>query len=228
VPPPPPPRIQVRPRVSFEGALVMSRKRWMVPMQLFPQREPHESGADFFLRANRWRHEAGIPETAYISITPMPDPLAPKPDTPAEGESPGDAEAQPDAATVAQPEAAAEAPQAADEEHDEAGDDAAEGGEGADKQAAKPRTPGSRDLHKPQFIDFANPLLVGLLGKMGANLKRYTVDVEERLPSREALPVHDGRAYAAEVVVQLYYPGGTASAAADAQAAEEEHAAALA
>jgi hypothetical protein len=228
----PPPRIVVRPRVTYEGSLVLSRRRWLVPGTLFPQREAHESGADFFLRANRWRQEAGIPETAYVSISPLPEPPAPKPDTPADGEQPdAAAAAQPEAAAEAQPEPVADVAEPAEEEHAEGGDEAAEGGEegeGTEKQAAKRMTPGSRDLHKPQFIDFANPLLVGLLGKMGANLKRYNVDIEERLPSRAALPVHEGHAYATEVVVQLYYPAGTAQPAAGAGAREEDHAAAVA
>jgi hypothetical protein len=68
---------------------------------------------------------------------------------------------------------------------------------------------------------------VGLLGKMGANLKSWQGIVEERLPGREGLPRHQGEAYASEVVVQLYYPAGTASPA-HAATGEEDHAAAVA
>ena len=67
---------------------------------------------------------------------------------------------------------------------------------------------------------------MALLGKMAANLKRYNVNLEERFPSREALPVHEGRSYATEVVVQLYYPAGASPAGAEAR--EEDHAAAVA
>ncbi|MFL5540019.1 MAG: lantibiotic dehydratase [Longimicrobiaceae bacterium] len=243
-PAPPPPRIVVRPRVSFEGSLVLARRRWMIPGSLFPQREPHEAAADFFLRANRWRREAGIPETCYIRINPLPEPPAAKP-----GADPAAAQAEADAAAEAQAAAAAgevpgyEAPaeEHAGEEHEEApqaegaaageGGEAAEGAEGAEggeKTPAKPRTPGSRDLHKPQFIDFGNPLLVGLLGKMGANLKAWQALVEERLPGRDGLPRYEGEAYASEVVVQLYFPAGTAQAEAHAPTGEEGHAAAVA
>jgi hypothetical protein len=69
---------------------------------------------------------------------------------------------------------------------------------------------------------------VGLLGKMGANLKGWQAIVEERLPGRDALPRHQGEAYATEVVVQLYYPAGTTSPAAHATTGEEDHAAAVA
>ena len=233
----PPPRIQVRPRITCGGSLVLARRRWTVPGVIFPQREPHESAADFFVRANRWRAEAGIPETAYLRINPLPDPPSAKP-----GEPAADAQAQADAAAQAQDAALAagevpgyEAP-AADHAEDEHDEPAAEGeaaaaaeGEGAEgeKKPVKPRTPGSRDLHKPQFVDFGNPLLVGLLGKMGANLKLYQAIFEERLPSRAALPSHGGQSFATEVVVQLYYPAGTASAA-HATAGEEGHAAAVA
>jgi hypothetical protein len=238
-PPPPAPKIQVRPRVSYEGSLVLARRRWMIPSALFPQREAHESAADFFLRANRWRAEAGIPETAYVRINPLPEPSAPKPGQPADAAAQAEAEAQQQAAAAADvPGYDAPAAEHADDAHE--GDEAegaepaaAEGeapadgaAEGDAKKTAKPRTAGSRDLHKPQFIDFGNPLLVGLLGKMGANLKGYHAVVEERLPGREALPRHQGEAYASEVVVQLYFPAGTAGAAA--HAGQEEHAAAVA
>jgi hypothetical protein len=228
-PPAPAPKIQVRPRVTFERHLVLARRRWIVPGSLFPQREPHESAADFFLRANRWRLEAGIPETVYVRINPLPDAPQPKPGQPADAA----------AAEQAPAEAAGELPgyegeQAHDEHADEpagegdAGDAPAAEGDAAaegEKKPAKPRTAGSRDLHKPQFMDFGNPLLVGLFGKMGANLKQWSAVIEERLPSREALPRHDGRAFASEVVVQLYYPAGTATPATDRQ---EDHAAAVA
>jgi hypothetical protein len=237
---PPPPRILVRPRMTFEGTLVLSRRRWLVPGSLFPQREPHEGAADFFLRANRWRREAGIPETSYIRINPLPDPPVAKPGDPAAAQAEADAAAEAQAAAAAAGEVPGyEAPAAehADEEHDEGAAAAegapgeaaegAEGAEGAEKTPAKPRTPGSRDLHKPQFIDFGNPLLVGLLGKMAANLKSWQALVEERLPTRDGLPRHEGEAYATEVVVQLYYPAGTTSAD-PAATGEEDHAAAVA
>jgi hypothetical protein len=60
-------------------------------------------------------------------------------------------------------------------------------------------------------MDFASPLMAGLLGRMAAGLQHYQVVVEERLPDRDGLARHDGEAYATELVVQLYFPGGTAS-----------------
>jgi hypothetical protein len=242
-PAPPPPRIQVRPRVTYGGSVVLARRRWMVPAPLFPQREAHESAADFFLRANRWRLEAGIPETCYVRMNPLPDPPKPKPGQPegaAQADAAAQAEAQQAAAAAAGEVPGYEAPVAeqAEDEHeadapeaaaDDAGAEAgAEAEDGAPKPAPKPKTAQSRDFHKPQFMDFGNPLLVGLLGKMAANLKNFHAIFEERLPAREALPVHDGQAYATEVVVQLYFPAGTSGSAAEAANAQEEHAAAVA
>jgi hypothetical protein len=238
-PAPPAPTVNVRPRITYGGSVVLARRRWSVPKALFPQREANESAADFFLRANRFRLEHGIPETCYVRINPLPDPPAPKP---GEAAPAADAEAPPQPMEADLPgyEApAAEAAVAEAEEHDEAAAPAAEGGEGGEggeegkaegdaaKTPAKARTAGSRDLHKPQFMDFGNPLLVGLLGKMAANLKLYSVIVEERLPGRDELArTADGAAYATEVVVQLYFPSGTANTpAADALDPESDHAA---
>ncbi|HEX8905514.1 MAG TPA: hypothetical protein VF771_11760, partial [Longimicrobiaceae bacterium] len=147
------------------------------------------------------------------------------------------AEQQAQAAAAAGEVPGYEAPEQAAEEHEpeapdaEAGEAPAAEGEGAqeagEKKPVKPRTAGSRDLHKPQFMDFGNPLLVGLLGKMGANLKSYNAIIEERLPGRTALPRHEGEAYATEVVAQLYYAAGTASPA-EARDRQEDHAAAVA
>jgi hypothetical protein len=222
-PAPPPPVIQYRPRLTYGGSVVLARRRWIVPAALFPQRRADEGAADFFIRANRWRAEAGIPETTYLRIIPLPEPRPQKPgETPAEaapeppaaGEIPGYEEAP--VVAEAEPEGEAVA-----EEH-EAGPAAAEGAaegapaaEGAQRlglEDKKRRTQPSRDFFKPQFIDFGNPLLVGLLGKMGTGLKAYQGVFEERYPSREQLPRFGDTAFATELVVQLYFPGGTASA----------------
>jgi lantibiotic biosynthesis protein len=226
-PEPPPPAVQYRPRITYGGGrLVLARRRWMVPAALFPQRRQDESAADFFLRVNRWRAEHGIPETAYLRMIPLPEPRAATPgqqapeaaDTPvdAQAEIPGydapapDAEAhdeEPDAAEAAAPEDAADA--------------AAPAAEGAKAADAAKRTQPSRDFFKPQFIDFGNPLLVGLLGRVAAGLKNFQGTFEERYPDRAGLATHDGRAFVTELVVQLYFPGGIAGAAAAAGALAE-------
>jgi hypothetical protein len=104
-----------------------------------------------------------------------------------------------------------EAPEAAEGEAPAADDGAT---------PAAPRTAGSRDLLKPQFIDFANPLLVGLLGKMAANLKQFTAVFEECLPDGAGLARHGENSFATELVVQLNFPAGALLGATPALAGE--------
>lgn len=217
VPEAPAPRIVHRPRITF-GRLVLARRRWTIPAVLFPQRRPEESGADFFLRANRWRVEHGIPETAYLRMQPLPDPKPAQPGAPAQPEPVAEA-----AAEIPGYEGHAEG-EAADPV-EEAGEEPAAAVEGqapdaaAQAAAAKKVTQPSRDFYKPQYVDFGNPLVIALLGRVATGLKNFTAVLEERYPDRGALARHDGEAYATELVVQLYYPGGTAST--PAAAAEE-------
>ncbi len=218
-PAPPAPTIQYRPRITYGGSVVLARRRWVVPSALFPQRRADESAADFFLRVNRWRAEAGLPETAYLRVIPLPEPRPQKAGEPPAGAAPA-------------PEAAAEIPGyeeapavAAEAEADgaaEAHEEEAPAAEGAaDAPAAegeakaperKKQTQPSRDFFKPQFIDFGNPLLVGLFGKVASGLKSYQGVFEERYPGRPQLARHGDASFATELVVQLYFPGGTASA----------------
>jgi hypothetical protein len=192
--PAPAPRVTNRPRIVFGGQLVLSRRRWTVPGVLFPQRAADESPADFFIRAERWRREHGIPEASYLRIHPTMTPRAAEPGSPAEAAPEPEAEL-PGYEAAPEP----EAPEAADGEAPAAEDGAT---------PAAPRTAGSRDLLKPQFIDFANPLLVGLLGKMAANLKQFTAVFEECLPEGAGLARHGENSFATELVVQLNFPAG--------------------
>ncbi|HEU0297867.1 MAG TPA: lantibiotic dehydratase [Longimicrobium sp.] len=219
-PAPPPPAVQYRPRITFAGGLVvLTRARWSVPAALFPQRRADESAAEFFVRANRWRREHGIPEAAYLRVIPLPEPRPRPAGAPQAEEAPAEAPAEIPGYEAAAPEVEAvaeehEAPEAAAEGGEAA---PAEGAEGAAAQEAqKKRTQPSKDFFKPQFVDFANPLLVGLLGKVAAGLKNYNAVFDERYPAREQLARHGDDAFATELVVQLYFPGGTASAAAEA------------
>ena len=231
---PPPPVINYRPRITFGGSLVLARRRWIVPGALFPQRRQDESAAEFFLRVNRWREENGIPETAYLRVMPLPEPrpqragepAAPPVEAPAEipGYEAPAGEAEEQAVDEHEHDEAEAAPVAAEAE---AKDGEAKDGEAKEGDAPagppklgledkKRKTQPSRDFYKPQFIDFANPLLVGLLGKVAQGLKNFSANIEERYPARERLARHDGASFATELVVQLYFPGGTASATADA------------
>jgi hypothetical protein len=230
-PAPPPPTINYRPRITFGGGrVVLSRRRWVVPGALFPQRRADESAGDFFIRANRWRVENGIPETSYLRVMPGTEPRPAQPGQPAgeaAAEAPADAGAEipgyeggaPEAevheeeaeAEAAAPDAAADA--VADGAAADPEDPAAAAAKAAD--AAKKRTQPSKDFFKPQFMDFGNPLLVGLLGRIATGLKHFSAVFEERYPDQAALPRHGDDAFVTELVVQLYFPGGTASAPAE-------------
>lgn len=234
-PAPPPPVINYRPRITFGGGrVVISRRRWVVPGALFPQRRADESAADFFIRANRWRAENGIPETSYLRVMPGSEPRPAQPGQPAgeaAAEAPADAGAEIPGYEGGAPEAevhdeeaepvAAAAPEAAeDAAAEEAPADPAEAAAKA-AEAAKKRTQPSKDFFKPQFMDFGNPLLVGLLGRIATGLKFFSAVFEERYPDQAALPRHGDDAFVTELVVQLYFPGGTASAPAEAGALAE-------
>jgi hypothetical protein len=217
----PPPRIVHRPRISVDGRVLITRRRWLVPAALLPQRTAEEGAADFFVRASRWRREEGIPESCYLRVIPLPDPAARKPGEP-QAEQPDAQEAAMNVGADAPPAAEeAEAPEAA------AAQPAAEGAPAADAAAEGEKAPPmkvttpSRDFYKPQFMDFGNPLLVGLLGKIGGGMKHFNVVFEERLPGPEALPRVNGSAYATEMVIQLNFPEGAASAEAALAAGEE-------
>jgi len=60
-----------------------------------------------------------------------------------------------------------------------------------------------RNLLKPQYIDFANPLLVNLIGHLSTRVGDFVAVFEERYPTADDLPQHNGGAYAAEMVLQL-------------------------
>jgi hypothetical protein len=229
---PPAPAVEHRPRISVEGRVVLARRRWAVPGGLFPQRMPDEAAADFFARVDGWRREHGIPESCYLRVMPLPDTARGRPEGGAPPEAhdaqeaamnPG-AEGPAGAAEEAAPEA--EIPEA-ETPHPEAGEGAAGPGaaapadDGAPHRKA-PATAASRDFHKPQFMDFANPLLVGLLGKMGAGLRSYRVVVEERLPGPGELARHGGARYATEMIVQVDFPGLAAGSRTDAARVEED------
>ncbi len=57
-----------RPRITFEGKVVLSRECWFVPVECLPVQETDESDADFFLRVCSWRALYGIPELSYVRL----------------------------------------------------------------------------------------------------------------------------------------------------------------
>lgn len=69
------------------------------------------------------------------------------------------------------------------------------------------KTPGLRDhLGKPQYIDFRNPLLVDLFGRMTESLETFEVIFEERLPGRDQLISSGEERFVTEMILQVDFP----------------------
>ncbi len=64
----PQPRIRTRPRVIYEGQLVLQRKAWFVPKELLPLRTKQETDWQYFERLNSWRSEQGMPEEIFLFV----------------------------------------------------------------------------------------------------------------------------------------------------------------
>ena len=166
------PGILARPRITFDERIVLARRRWTVPSELFPQSELGEDPSDFFLRVHAWRLKHGIPEVVYLRIQPFPN----SPVTRAKGEAEKTARA-----TL--------------------------GRSALGDNAAPPGQTFSRDFHKPQYIDFANPLLVAMFGRIAGPLTRFQAVLEEALPQRGLASGGNNR-YVTELIFQFYYPEG--------------------
>jgi hypothetical protein len=209
------PEIVRRPRIVFDERLVIAREQWFVPGTLFPQKGDNESDLDFFLRVQRWRNEHDLPSEVYVRIHPH----RARPSKPQEAdEDAKEGAGDEDAGEGAAEQQAAASPDAEQVEQAEAPEDSAEGQatgnadneteEDADAnekaaQAAKQRTAVSRDYRKPQYIDFENPLLVALFGRMIGQLQAFTATLIERYPTADGLPRVDGSAYTNEMILQI-------------------------
>lgn len=174
-----------RPRVTYRGRLVISRRRWTIPDAAFPSPRKGESEAAYFQRLQEWRRRLDIPEEVFFKINVRPAP--PK-----------------------QTSRAAEASTEVPARNEEASAEANE------PEAAEKRTPNDHSppparvrqhLHKPQYLDFGNPLLVDLFGRATANLPSFDVHLEEMLPGRDQLLAHEGDRYVTELILQIDFPG---------------------
>lgn len=163
--------ITLRPRLVYEGSIVLRRRQWVVPGHLLPQQAADETAADFFLRANRWRQENGIPRDVYLSLHRVPPP----PVAPSAPASAGD------------------------------GTDAGEAGKAVPEPRPAPRPVSRASLNdlKPQYVDFANPLLAGLFGHLGLADEPFIAVLAERSPGADEIPAFGGERYAAEQIIQL-------------------------
>ncbi len=187
--------ISYRPRITYRGCLVLARRRWQISADLYPRRAPGESEQDYFLKVNRWQHKHGFPQQAFVRVQPLPGPAKPGPppkQTPVEDEKDEEASPQETDLQAGQPRQGTE-----------------------EEQPKTPAGPAARQMrrhhYKPQYIDFRNPLLVELFGKVAENLHNFRVSLEERLPDRGHLPTHGEDRYATEFIVQVNFREGEVS-----------------
>lgn len=66
-----PDRICERPRVVYNGRLVLYRRAFLVPGALFPRKEAKESELGYFRRIDAWRRRHGIPVQVYARLQPL-------------------------------------------------------------------------------------------------------------------------------------------------------------
>lgn len=64
--------VTFRPRVTYQGTVVLARRCWTVPSARLPQRLPSDSEGDYFVRVNRWRVAAGLPAEVYVRVPSLP------------------------------------------------------------------------------------------------------------------------------------------------------------
>jgi hypothetical protein len=74
------------------------------------------------------------------------------------------------------------------------------------RASVPPRERSSRDWSKPQFINFASPLLVSLFARLPGMLKGFTLILEECYPDVQSFPTFDGEQFACELIVQIDTP----------------------
>ena len=78
------------------------------------------------------------------------------------------------------------------------------GGEPPAPDEARPAPPRRRGHpHKPQYVDFDNPLLVDLFGRALENLEELDAYLYERLPAAEHAAAAGDERYVTELVVQV-------------------------
>lgn len=64
--------LRYRPRVSYEGGLILARRQWQVTDELFPRPTRQERPEDYFFRLQAWRRELGLPDEVFVRATLLP------------------------------------------------------------------------------------------------------------------------------------------------------------
>ena len=58
-----------RPRVVYDGRLILQRRSWTITREALPSRQPGEHDASFYLRINDWREAHAIPKHVFVYLT---------------------------------------------------------------------------------------------------------------------------------------------------------------
>jgi hypothetical protein len=60
--------IEYRPRITYNGTVVVARRRWAIPSVLFPKPYPDERDHEYFIRLNSWREQHTIPSQVFAKV----------------------------------------------------------------------------------------------------------------------------------------------------------------
>jgi hypothetical protein len=169
-----------RPRIVFDGSVVVARRRWSVRDTAFPRRAGEDLAA-YLVRVNEWREDLGIPSRVYVRIDNRKT-------------NPVNALVDDGAVDVIDPER-------------ELASIPLEGGVRLGGQARRndDRSPErrSRDYAKPQYIDFENPMLADLFGRLPAGIDHFVAHLEEQYPTPEQSIRVNGVSLAAELIQEF-------------------------
>ena len=80
-------QVRYRPRISYEGKLVLARRQWQLIEERFPRLLPQESAADYFFRVQDWRRSLGLPSEVFMRIDVRPAPKGSEPQDQADPKS---------------------------------------------------------------------------------------------------------------------------------------------
>jgi hypothetical protein len=192
------PKVVYRPRIVLEGDIILSRKTWFVPGELFPSISDKEEDAEYFIRINKWRIENKIPSEVYVKIIIISHYLPQNINT-----TKNKMDKSPEQRNIKNM-AGIDDLSKEDAVYESA--KSITGENNAQTINTKRKQKMSRDYNKPQYIDFNSPLLVNLLGKISVNLKHFKVIIEERYPQTKGLLSVNDDCYASEQIFQINYP----------------------
>jgi hypothetical protein len=167
-------KVIYRPRVILDEGIVIARRRWQIPSAFCPRKVTSMRQSEYFLQLQKWRRILKIPDEVFVRVQPVP--------------------------AFNHTAMEKQAAQIEDAEKQPAEKIPAPGGAIVQPKRTKLA---SKDLYKPQYIDFCNPLLVELFQHLPSSMERYNLLIEERLPSSNQLFQIGEERYSTEFVLQL-------------------------